>query len=121
MKNLVKLTVAGLFIFKSALLAASPLSTYKQMGSVAALSEKCLISKKIPSKLQVALDESGLEQQTINSLIDVYNDGYKSTILSNKIWIASKETWSNKPFSCNSRQDIELIKKMENQIISTIQ
>ncbi len=100
--------------------ATSPLSLYKQFGSVAALSEVCLKSQKIPKKLNKALIKSGLDKDMINALIKAYNSGYKNAILNYKIWIASKEKWNKKSFDCSNKKDIELIKKFENKIYSNI-
>jgi hypothetical protein len=116
---LFKFIIWGVFLINTQVFATSPLSQYKQFGSVAALAEACLQSKKIPVKLNEALANTGLDEQTMASLINAYNDGYKSTLLSYKIWIAEKEIWNDRSFSCVNEKDKELIEKFEKNIYSS--
>lgn len=110
------MVIGGFLFIGTHVFAATPLSMYKQFGSVAALAETCLQSDKIPVKLNAALAHSGLEQEMINALIEAYNDGYKNTLLSLKLWIADKETWNKKLFNCENEKDKALIQQFENQI-----
>jgi hypothetical protein len=119
MKKLV-LAILTVAAFSTYALASSASSVYKQMGSVAALSEICLQSNKIPTRLNIALQSAGLDQEVMDSLIDSYNKGYKKSLLSNKIWIASKEIWNKTPFNCADSNDLKSIEKMEQQILSTL-
>lgn len=100
--------------------AASPLSQYKQFGSVAALAEACLKSEQIPQKLNTALQNTGIDEEMIKTLVGAYNDGYKTAILNNKLWIAEKDVWNKVPFKCTESSDVEMIKKYEAMIVSAL-
>jgi hypothetical protein len=100
--------------------AASPLSQYKQFGSIAALAETCLRSEQIPQKINAALKNSGLGQEMINTLVEAYNDGYKTALLNNKLWVAEGMVWTNSPFSCNNNEDVKSIKQFESQILAAL-
>ena len=100
--------------------AASPLSQLKQFGSVAALAEACLDSKKIPTKLNKVLSDANLDRQILESLIEAYNYGYKNALLSHKMWFYGKETWNKFPFDCNNEKDIAFIKRAESAILKGI-
>ena len=111
--------VGGILIYTQAF-ATTPLSQYKQFGSVAGLAETCLQSEKIPQALTKALANSGLDAVVKDTLISSYNSGYKNSILNHKIWIAQKEEWNKKKFDCSNKKDVEIIKSFEMKIYSTL-
>jgi len=115
-----KVVITGGILIYTQAFAATPLSQYKQFGSVAGLAEACLQSEKIPQALTKALANSGLDTTIKDTLISSYNSGYRNSILNHKLWIAQKEEWNKKKFDCSNKKDLQLIKSFETKIYSTL-
>ena len=108
--------VIGILSVPTLIFAATPLSQYKQFGSVAALAETCLKSTEIPERINTALENSGLDQAMIGTIVTAYNEGYHNAILNHQLWIAESETWDDAPYKCNNEEDVKLIAKFEKEI-----
>src|SRR5271155_3127536 len=108
----------------SAYAQATPLDQYRQMAGIAAIAEVCYGSKAIPTKLTQLVHSSVEANPAVKDmmvqLLAGYNVAYKKAIVDHLIWNGSQQSYSGKPFSCASNDDIAFIKKLEGSVMQNL-
>jgi hypothetical protein len=120
-----KIILLGFMIaFPFAAIASTPEDQYKQMGGISGIAEACLGE----TELGYALTESLLTHvinnpgsiSSIGTLYNVYANSYNKASNDFKIWIGSKQIYSETAFDCNKEEDMNLIKQFSSSMTQNL-
>ena len=98
---------------------------YKQMGGVAAVSEKCygvknlemLLFKQVGHYLYDNPDMGRMMYELLGEYFEAYEVGKDRSVL----WNGTLQSYNTKSFDCNNESDVQLIKHFEQQFISSLE
>ena len=102
----------------------SAVDQYRQMGGIAGLTEVCLKTKNLEIALFKQVGQVFFSQHqmglTMTKLLNVYFESKEVAKAKKVIWNGSKQSYNKKTFSCKNKNDLNLIKNVENQMISSL-
>ncbi len=102
----------------------SAVDQYRQMGGIAGLTEVCFernnpeiaLFKQV-GQVFCSQPEMGL---TMTQLLNVYFDSNEFAKAKKVIWNGSAQSYNKKGLSCKNKNDVNLIKNYENQMINSL-
>ena len=97
---------------------------YRQMGGIVGLTEVCLKTNKLEVALFKQVGQVFFSQPqmglTMTQLLNVYFESKEVARAKKIIWNGSTQSYNKKALSCKNKNDLNLIKNFENQMISSL-
>ena len=116
--------VIFLLLSKNVYAQGSASDQYKQMGGVTGLTEICFKTKSLELTLlkqigQLFYTQPEMGEMIFGLLYDFYDA--KAVAMEKKvIWNGSTQSYNKKALSCKNKNDLNLIKNFENQMINSL-
>ena len=111
-------------ISKAVYAQGSAVDQYRQMGGVVGLTEVCLKTNNLEIALFKQVGQVFFSQPqmglTMTQLLTVYFESKEVAKAKKVIWNGSTQSYNEKTFSCNNKNDLNLIKNFENQMLSSL-
>ena len=102
----------------------SAVDQYRQMGGIVGLTEVCLKTNNLEIVLFKQVGEVFFSQPqmglTMTQLLSVYFESKDVAKTKKVIWNGSTQSYNEKTFSCSNKNDLNLIKNFENQMINSL-
>ena len=102
----------------------SAVDQYRQMGGIVGLTEVCLKTNNLEIILFKQVGEVFFSQPqmglTMTQLLNVYFESKEVAKAKKVIWNGSTQSYNKKALSCKNKNDLNLIKNFENQMISSL-
>ena len=102
----------------------SAVDQYKQMGGVVGLTEVCLKTNNLEIALFKQVGQVFFSQPqmglTMTQLLNVYFESKEVAKSKKVIWNGSTQSYNKKTFNCSNKNDLNLIKNFENQLINSL-
>ena len=109
-----------IFAFPFAAISSTPLDQYKQMGGISGIAETCLgeteLGYALTESLIIYLINTPSSTKAVANLYDTYVNSYNKATSDFKIWIGSKQMYSEKGYYCNNQEDMNFIKQSSDSI-----
>ena len=103
---------------------ASAVDQYRQMGGIVGLTEVCLKTNNLEIILFKQVGEVFFSQPqmglTMTQLLNVYFESKEVAKAKKVIWNGSTQSYNDKAFNCKNKNDLNLIKNFENQMINSL-
>ena len=100
----------------------SAVDQYRQMGGIVGLTEVCLKTNNLEIALFKQVGQVFFSQPqmglTMTQLLTVYFESKEVAKAKKVIWNSSKQSYNKKALSC--KNDLNLIKNFENQMINSL-
>ena len=113
-----------IFAFPFAAISSTPLDQYKQMGGISGIAETCLgeteLGYALTESLIIYLINTPGSTESVEPLYNIYVDSYNKAINDLKIWIGSKQMYSEEGFDCNNEEDMNLIKQFSDTLTQAL-
>ena len=113
-----------IFSFPFAAISSTPVDQYKQMGGISAIAEKCLGETKLgyalTESLLIYLINTPSSAEAVGKLYNTYVNSYNKATKDFKIWIGSKQIYSEKGYGCNNQEDMNFIKQFSDSITQNL-
>lgn len=101
--------------------AGSVSDQYKQMGSIAAVAELCLLSQAVPEALKRATAAAERKDPRVvpllRQLIEAYNAAYIHAAQHQTIWDGTRQAYSQVPLDCTDTDDRDQLQHFETLIV----
>ena len=102
----------------------SAVDQYRQMGGIVGLTELCLKTNNLEITLFKQVGEVFFSQPqmglTMTQLLNVYFESKEVAKAKKLIWNGSTQSYNKKVFSCKNKNDLNLIKNFESQMINSL-
>ena len=102
----------------------SAVDQYRQMGGIVGLTEVCLKTNNLEIALFKKVGQVFFSQpqmgSTMTQLLNVYFESKEVAKEKKVIWNGSTQSYNEKTFSCSNKNDLNLIKNFENQMINSL-
>ncbi len=102
----------------------SAVDQYRQMGGIVGLTEVCLNTNNLEIALFKQVGQVFFSQPqmglTMTQLLNVYFESKEVAKAKKVIWNGSLQAYNKKALSCKNKNDLNLIKNFENQMISSL-
>ena len=102
----------------------SAVDQYRQMGGIVGLTEVCLKTNNLEIALFKQVGQVFFSQPqmglTMTQLLNVYFESKEVAKVKKVIWNGSTQSYNKKALSCKNKNDVNLIKNFENQMISSL-
>ena len=102
----------------------SAVDQYRQMGGIVGLTEVCLKTNNLEIDLFKQVGQVFFSQPqmglTMTQLLSVYFESKNVAKAKKVIWNGSTQSYNEKTFSCSNKNDLNLIKNFENQMINSL-
>ena len=97
---------------------------YRQMGGIVGLTEVCLKTNKLEVALFKQVGQVFFSQPhmglNMTLLLNAYFESKEVALDKKVIWNGSTQSYNKKALSCKNKNDLNLIKNFENQMISSL-
>ena len=119
------ITLFTLSSFSKVLYAqGSAVDQYRQMGGIVGLTEVCLKTNNLEIALFKQVGQVFFSQPqmglTMTQLLNVYFESKEVAKSKKVIWNGSTQSYNKKALSCKNKNDLNLIKNFENQMINSL-
>ena len=119
------ITLFTLSLFSKVLYAqGSAVDQYRQMGGIVGLTEVCFKTNNLEIALFKQVGQVFFSQPqmglTMTQLLSVYFESKNVAKAKKVIWNGSTQSYNEKTFSCSNKNDLNLIKNFENQMINSL-
>ena len=102
----------------------SAVDQYRQMGGIVGLTEVCLKTNNLEIALFKQVGQVFYSQPqmglTMTQLLTVYFESKEVAKAKKVVWNGSTQSYNEKTFSCSNKNDLNLIKNFENQMINSL-
>ena len=102
----------------------SAVDQYRQMGGIVGLTEVCFNSNNLEIALFKQVGQVFFSQPqmglTMTQLLNMYFESKEVAKAKKVIWNGSTQSYNKKALSCKNKNDVNLIKNFENQMISSL-
>ena len=102
----------------------SAVDQYRQMGGIVGLTEVCLKTNNLEIALFKQVGQVFFSQPqmglTMTQLLNVYFESKEVAKTKKVIWNGSTQSYNKKALSCKNKNDLNLIKNFENQMINSL-
>ena len=102
----------------------SAVDQYRQMGGIVGLTEVCLKTNNLEIALFKQVGQVFFSQPqmglTMTQLLNVYFESKEVAKAKKVIWNGSTQSYNKKALSCKNKNDLNLIKNTENQMINSL-
>ena len=102
----------------------SAVDQYRQMGGIVGLTEVCLKRNNLEIVLFERVGEVFISQPdmglTMTQLLNVYFESKEVAKAKKIIWNGTTQSYNKKTFNCSNKNDLNLIKNFENQLINSL-
>ena len=109
-----------IFAFPFAAISSTPVDQYKQMGNISGIAEKCLgeteLGYALTESLIIYLINNPSSTEAVGQLYNTYVNSYNKATKDFKIWIGSKQMYSETSYNCNNVEDMNLIKQFSDSL-----
>ena len=114
-----------LFTFSKVVYAqGSAVDQYKHMGGILGFIEVCLTTNNLEIALFKQVGQVFFSQPqmglTMTQLLNVYFESKEVAKAKKVIWNGSTQAYNKKALSCKNKNDLNLIKNFENQMINSL-
>lgn len=113
-----------IFAFPFAAISSTPVDQYKQMGNISGIAETCLgeteLGYALTESLIIYLINNPGSTQAVRQLYNTYINSYNKATNDFKVWIGSKQMYSETDYDCNNEEDMNLIKQFSNSITQSL-
>ena len=102
----------------------SAVDQYRQMGGIVGLTEVCLKTNNLEIALFKQVGQVFFSQPqmglTMTQLLNVYFESKEVAKAKKIIWNGTTQSYNKKALSCKNKNDLNLIKNFENQMLSSL-
>ena len=102
----------------------SAVDQYRQMGGIVGLTEVCLKTNNLEIALFKQVGQVFFSQPqmglTMTQLLNVYFESKEVAKAKKVVWNGSTQSYNKKTFNCSNKNDLNLIKNFENQLINSL-
>ena len=102
----------------------SAVDQYRQMGGIVGLTEVCLKTNNLEIALFKQVGQVFFSQPqmglTMTQLLTLYFESKEVAKAKKVIWNGSTKSYNKKALSCKNKNDLNLIKNFENQMLSSL-
>ena len=102
----------------------SAVDQYRQMGGIVGLTEVCFNSNNLEIALFKQVGQVFFSQPqmglTMTQLLNMYFESKEVAKAKKVIWNGSTQSYNKKTFNCSNKNDLNLIKNFENQLINSL-
>ncbi len=102
----------------------SAVDQYRQMGGIVGLTEVCLKTNNLEIALFKQVGQVFFSQPqmglTMTQLLSVYFESKEVAKAKKVVWNGSTQSYNKKTFNCSNKNDLNLIKNFENQLINSL-
>ena len=105
-----------IFAFPFAAISSTPVDQYKQMGNISGIAEICLgeteLGYALTESLIIYLINNPGSTDAVRHLYTTYINSYNKASNDFKVWIGTKQMYSEKVYDCKNEEDMNLIKEI---------
>ena len=113
-----------IFAFPFAAISSTPVDQYKQMGNISGIAETCLgeteLGYALTESLIIYLINNPGSTEAVRQLYNTYINSYNKAANDFKVWIGSKQMYSDTAYDCNNKEDMKLIKQFSSSLTQSL-